>query len=189
MESILNLYRKKNMENLIKKTNSLKGSNLDDFYVTRIFKNVKESFSQEEIEEFVETNFDTGTLDDENFSDEVLKNLLELHISKIKKTIDFPLYVTFKYERGYWDSSFFEIHIPHFLDCLDFHTRCKYQTIVDTAKNSFSRLEELIKLQESLKSSNEEYNAIVEKIKKLCRLSMSGYDSGNIIRIVWDEIR
>ena len=189
MESILNLYRKKNVENLIKKTNHLNGDNLDDYYVTRIFKKAKESFSQEEIEEFIEEHFESETLDDDTFSDEVLKNVLKLHISKIKKNIEFPLYVKFKYDRGYWCTKFFEVHIPHFLDCLDFHTRCKYQNVVNSAKNSIAGLEDLIKLQESLKALNDEYNAIVEKIKKLCVLSGSGYESGNIIKIVFDQTR
>lgn len=189
MNSILNLYRKKNLENLIKKTDKLNGSNLDDFYMTRIFERTKESFSQEEIEEFIEEHFESGTLDDDTFSDEVLKNILNLHISKIKKNIEFPLYVKFKYERGYWNSKFFEVHIPHFLDCLDFHTSCKYKNVVNSAKNSFSKLEDLIKLQESLKDLNDEYNAIVEKIEKICGLSMSEYHSGSIIKIVMDETR
>lgn len=188
MESILNLYRKKNVENLIKKTNHLNGDNLDDFYMTRIFKKVKESFSQEEIEEFIENHFESETLDDDTFSAEVLKNILKLYISKFKNNIEFPLYVKFEYDRGYWSTKFFEVHIPHFLDCLDFHTRCKYQNVVNSAKNSFAGLEDLIKLQESLKALNDEYNAIVEKIKKLCVLSEDGYRSG-IIKIVYDQIR
>lgn len=189
MNSILNLYRKKNFENLIKKTDELNGSNLDDFYITMIFDKTKESFSREEIEEFIEEHFESKTLDDDTFSAEILKNILNLHISKIKKNIEFPLYVNFKYERGYWDSKFFEVHIPHFLDCLDFHTRCKYKNAINSAKNSFSGLEDLIKLQESLKDFNDEYNAIVEKIEKICGLSRSEYHCRSIIKIVMDETR
>lgn len=189
MKTILSLYRKKNTENLLKKTNSLNASNLDDFYIIKIFEKTKEDFSQEEIENFIEENFDYGGLDNDNFSEQVFKNLLKLNISKIKKNINFPLYIKFKYEKGYWNSNFFEVHIPHFLDCLDFHIRCKYQNVVNQAKNSFSGLEELIKLQESLKELNEEYVIIVEKIKKLCSLSMSEYSSGNIIKIVNDGIK
>ena len=189
MKTILSLYRKKTIENLIRKTNSLNASNLDDFYVIRIFEKTKEDFSQEEIETFIEENFDYGDTNDDTFSEQVFKNLLKLHISKIKKNIEFPLYVKHKYERGYWNSNFFEVHIPHFLDCLEFHTRCKYQNVVNQAKNSFSGLEELIKLQESLKELNEEYVIIVEKIKKLCSLSMSEYSSRNIIKIVNDGIK